>query len=102
MQSEALGVTPEVHRNGSPLLARALKEEQLSCRVQDLNFVLPREPQDPQPPMGQCQGPGAHSCQAHAVCAGLFKAALTGALSVLLSAELSRTVINNHSAAHSS
>lgn len=33
---------------------------------------------------------------------GLFKAALTGGLSMLLSAELSGTVINNHNAAHCS
>lgn len=58
MQAEAFGVAPGVPLNDSSLLARLLKEEQLSCRVQASNCVLPMEAQDLQPSTGQCQGPG--------------------------------------------
>lgn len=58
MQAEAFGVAPGVPLNDSSILARLLKEEQLSCRVQASNCVLPMEAQDLQPSTGQCQGPG--------------------------------------------
>lgn len=87
MQSEAPGVAPEVPEW---FISPGHTTQGGPAQLQGTEFKFCAAQGAPGPPAlhGAVPGPGHHSCQAHGVRGGLFKAALAGALSLQLSAEL--------------